>query len=51
MRYPLMGNIGRSINSVRNLQRTFNKQYRRALLGDIWSQVFMPRVKENYEAA
>ncbi len=42
MRYALMGNTMRSINSVRNLQRKFNRQYRAALLRDIWSQVFGP---------
>ncbi len=46
MRYPLMGNTGRSINSVRNLQRTLNRQYRHETLKDIWSQVFVPRDEE-----
>ena len=41
--YPLMGNATRAINSVRNLQRTFNRQHRRHLMLDVWSQVFGAR--------
>jgi hypothetical protein len=50
MRYSLMGNSTHSINSVRNLQRVFNRQYRKALMRDIWSQVLGPRPVEIVES-
>jgi hypothetical protein len=38
-----MGNTSTTIHSVRNLQRKFNRQHRRMIKLDIWSQVFGAR--------
>jgi hypothetical protein len=40
VRYALVGNMNTPINSVRNLQRKFNRQYQRMMMLDVWSQVF-----------
>jgi hypothetical protein len=43
MKYSLIGNANLPINSIRNLQRKLNRQQRRMIILDVWSQVFCPR--------
>jgi hypothetical protein len=50
MRYNLIGNTQRlssPINSVRNLQRKFNRQHRRIAMHEVWSQVFGAKKDES----